>query len=147
MRYPSILLVVLVSNVLTPIVGVICGFVAQARYKKRLRSLPAKVVSNMPKRFPMADMLLCLFMLGPILGIVSIVTMEPLPTLDPSTANLFLRWTTLAVLMPINLSGPYLIKLGMPPDGTFKFDGNLQTVEIVGKPVVKQSLLFDAREL
>ena len=46
------------SVLVTPIVGVVCGLVAQARYKARLKLLPKAVAAGMPKRFPMADLLL-----------------------------------------------------------------------------------------
>ena len=104
----------------------------------------------MPKRFPMADLLICLFMLGPILGVANLVTLPDLPTYDPSGLHLALRWLTFAVLIPVNLSGPSLVEIGMPPDGSFTAKGVPPAVAVsnpAAKPVMPATALFDAREI
>ncbi|MDB5350403.1 MAG: hypothetical protein JWN86_1650 [Planctomycetota bacterium] len=135
------------GNIVTPVVGATCGMIAQARYKARLRALPEKVAQQMPRRFPMADLLLCLFMLGPIFGVAAIAISTPLIRFAPSTVDVASWWVMLTILLAINSSGPYLIQIGMPPDGSFGLEKTPGQAPVIGKPVVKHAPLFDAREI
>ena len=148
MNEPLFGIVVFVANLVTPTVGVICGYVAQSVYRRRLEAMPMKVAAGMPKRFPMADLMICLFMLGPILGVVNVAATPPGWAGSPPTGVIVLWWITLTILFGVNLCGPRLIRMGMPPDGTFKLEGDAPAeVQFVGKPVVSHSALYDVREI
>ncbi len=145
---PPLGLVIPFANIVTPVVGVLCGRAAQTCYLARLKELPPKVAEGMPKRFPMADLLICLFMLGPILGILNMLASTSMPMYFPPTPlAAALRWLTLVVLVPINFSGPQLIKIGMPPDGSFALTEKAAASPAPTKPTLAPAGLFDAREI
>jgi len=139
--------VVVVGLLVTPIVGVTCGMIAQARYKRRLEGLPEKVVATLPKRFPMADLLICLFMLGPILGDLALASAGPFIGFTPTPTKLMVWCSFLLILLAVNYSGPYLIRIGMPPDGSFGSVPKPVDIQFLGKPAVALPAMFDAREI
>ena len=135
-----------VGVVLTPVIGVGCGLCAQRRYKLILDSMPPKIAATMPKRFPKADVLLALFMLGPVFGDVALGVLSQ-ANFSPSPLQLLCAWTGLAILLAVNLSGPHLVQMGMPPDGSFRLLSQQPEIQFVGKPTIHQPVMFDAREL